>query len=121
MNASRQDDFILRQVAAVAAALARILGLRRGGAVEEARSALDRAYLEFLGPRSDLLRTVDAATAAALIDAPDAIRALARLAAEEAEQAGDGVRRAALRLRSGALEAEASHREARQRGDEPAT
>lgn len=120
LNASRQDDFILRQVAAVAAAIARILGSRGGGAVEEARSELDRAYAEFLGPRSELLREVDAATAAALIDAPDAIRALARLTAEEAEQEGDADRRATLRLRSVALEAEASRREARQRGDEPA-
>lgn len=29
MNASHQDDFPLRQVAGVAAAIARILGLRR--------------------------------------------------------------------------------------------
>lgn len=113
MNASQQEDFLLRQVAAVGAALARILGLRRGGAVYEARVELERAYTALLGTRSDLLRTVDVATVAALIDAPDAIRALARLAAEEAEQEPDADRRVNLRRRSAELEAEARRRETR--------
>jgi len=119
MNASQQEDFILRQVAGVAAALGRILGLRQAGAAEAARVELERAYALLLGARSDLLRRVDAMTAAALLDAPDAIRALARLAAEEAEQEPDADRRAILRRRGAALEAEARRREAGPRGDEP--
>lgn len=107
MNASQQEDFLLRQVAGVAAALGRILGLRQAGAADAARVELEGAYALLLGARSDLLRTVDVATAAALIDAPDAIRALARLAAEEAEQEPDAHRRANLRWRAAALEAEA--------------
>ena len=119
MNASQQEDFLLRQVAAVGAALARILGLRRGGAADEARAALDHAYGLLLGTRSDLLRTIDVASAAALVDAPDAILALAQLSAEEAEQDDDADRRAALRVRAAALAIEAllrdeAHRDARE-------
>ena len=90
----------IAQVLAIGAALARILGLWRGGAVDYARVGLDSAYGLLLGTRSDLLRTLDVATAAALVDAPDAILALARLSAEEVEQDGDADRRAGLRLRS---------------------
>jgi hypothetical protein len=89
MSASQQEDFLLRQVAGVAAALGRILRLRQGGAAEAARLELEGAFALLLGTGSDLLRAVDAATAAALLDAPDAIRALARLVAEEAEQEPD--------------------------------
>jgi hypothetical protein len=118
VNASQQEDFLLRQVAAVGAALARILGLRRGGAADEARAELNHAYGLLLGTPSDLLRTVDVASVAALVDAPDALLALARLAAEEAEQEGEAERRAALRLRAAALAIEAlrhddAHRAAR--------
>ena len=42
MNASQQEDFLLRQVAGVAAALARILGLRQAGAADAARVELLR-------------------------------------------------------------------------------
>lgn len=119
MNASQQEDFLLRQVAGVAAALARILGLRQRGAVDAARVELEGAYALLLGARSELLRRVDAATAAALIDAPEAIRALARLAAEEAEQEQDADRRAALGRRAAALEAEARRREVDARAHGP--
>lgn len=118
MNASQQEDFLLRQVAGVAAALGRILGLRQGGAAEAARVELQGAYALLLGSRSELLRRVDAATAAALIDAPEAIRALADLVTEEAEQEPDAHRRANLRRRAAALEAEARRRAARPGGNE---
>ena len=110
MNASQQDDSLLRQVAGVAAALGRILGLRQAGAADAARVELEGAYALLLGQRSDLLRAVDTATAAALIDVPEAIRALADLVAEEAEQEPDPDRRAVLRRRAAALKTEARRR-----------
>jgi hypothetical protein len=54
---------------------------------------------------------VDPATAAALVASPDAILALARLSAEEAEHEADADRRSALLLRALALGHEALERD----------
>lgn len=107
----RSRDYLLRQVDGVAAMLARILGLRTGGNNEEAAAALQDAYGQLLGTRSEILRRVDAATAASLLGSAGAVLALARLTNEEAEQEMDAERSAALRLRAVELGLEAAQRD----------
>ncbi len=111
MGGSSHEDYLLRQVKAMAAILARILGLRTNGEMEEARLELDRAYGLLLGSRSDLLRKVDPQTAATLLASPDAILALAQLTSEEAAQDGEADRCAELRVRAVELGIEAAQRD----------
>lgn len=67
MSSFRQEDYVLRQIKAIAAMLARIVGLRLGGGIEEAWNELERAYALLLGPQKDLARTIDSSTAAVLL------------------------------------------------------
>ncbi len=107
----RSSDYLLRQAEGVAAMLARILGLRAGGNAEEAAAALQDAYGKLLGSRSEILRSVDAGTAASLLGSAGPILAMARLTNEEAEQESDRERSAALRLRAVQLGLEATRRD----------
>lgn len=110
MSGWRHEDYLMRQVRAVAAALARIAGLRRQGLTEEAAVALEDAYGELLGPQADLVRHFDAATAATLVAAPERILALARLCREEAALHDDPDQRTYLLQRARDLAAEAARR-----------
>ena len=97
---SHHEDYLLRQVRAVAVALARILGLRGGGQVVEARTELEAAYGLLLGPQDDLVRNIDSRSAAQLLSAPERILAYARLVHEEAAQTADPEAASALRRRA---------------------
>ena len=103
MSGLKREDYVLRQIRAVAAMLARIAGLRLDGAIEEARTELERAYSLLLGPKSDLIRRMDAKTAATLLGSPDAIFTLSQLLREEAALESDPDRRASLEARAAEL------------------
>ena len=108
MSGLKREDYVLRQIRAVAAMLARIAGLRLDGAVDEARLELERAYSLLLGPRADLIRRVDARTAAALLGSPETIQTLAQLLREEAAQEADEEKRGFLEARAIELAAHAA-------------
>jgi hypothetical protein len=108
----RSEDFIMRQVRAVGTMLARILGLRSGGQIEEARVELEDAYGLLLGSQG-IARQVDARTAALMLSAPERIAALARLVREEAEQTADAAEALSLRQRALELGIEAAWRDPR--------
>jgi len=101
------EDSFSRQLRAFAATLARILDLRGAGLIEDARAALERAHQILLGDQHDVLRRVDAITAARMLYAPVRIAAYARLVREEAELAIDAVEAPALRQRALELALEA--------------
>ena len=44
MSGLRREDYVLRQVRAIAAMIARMAGLRLEGSIEEAGAELERAY-----------------------------------------------------------------------------
>jgi hypothetical protein len=104
------DDYLLRQIQAVAALIARVAGLRLEGSPDEARTVLEQAYGVLLAGQTTLIRRLDPGTAASLLGSPERILTLARLLEEEAELAGDP----ALRERATDL-----RREARKRESEP--
>jgi hypothetical protein len=104
---SSYEDHLLRQLRAFAAALARAIGLRHAGSIEEARVALERAYQFLLGDLHDVLRSVDVITAAQMLCAADRIAACARLVREEAELSGDPANASSLRSRAMGLAIEA--------------
>lgn len=80
--------------------LARIVGLRASGSVEEARLELEKAYTELLGSKRDLIRRVDERTAAALLGSREAGVAFADLLAVEASLEEDPSRRSLLEERA---------------------
>jgi hypothetical protein len=108
MSGLRREDYVLRQVRAVAAMLARIAGLRLDGAIEDARQELDRAYSLLLGSRAELIRRMDAKTAATLLGSPETIVTLSQLLREEAALENDADRRGALEARAAELAAQAA-------------
>jgi len=108
MSGLKREDYVLRQVRAVAAMLARIAGLRIDGATDEARLELERAYSLLLGPRGDLIRRVDPKTAATLLGSPETIQTLAQLLREEAAQEPDADRKLALEARAAELASQAA-------------
>jgi hypothetical protein len=110
MSGSQREDFLLRQIRAAAAMLARIIGLRTSGAVDEARTELERSYDALLGSEAELVRRMDPATAALLLGSAEKILAFARLVREEAVQEHDPERRARLETRAATLAAEAARR-----------
>jgi hypothetical protein len=96
----RREDPLLRQLQAVAAMLARIVGLRVSGRADEARVELGNAYTALLGSRGELIRRVDEATAARLLGSREAVVAFADLLTQEALLEADGDRRARLEERA---------------------
>lgn len=111
MTSSYREDYLLRQVKAVGAILARIVGLRLGGDMEEAREQLQITYDLLFGSRSELLRGLDSRTAATLLGSPEAILALAKLTSEEAAQHEDVGDSGALQVRAMELGIEAAQRD----------
>jgi hypothetical protein len=110
MSGWQREDFILRQIRAVAAMLARIVGLRMSGQSEEARAELERSYDALLGSQAEWVRRVDPATAAMLLDSAERILAFAQLLHEEAAQEPERERRGLLEARAAALAEEAARR-----------
>ncbi len=100
MSPSQRDDYVLRQIRAVAAMIARMMGLRLGGEIEEARTELEEAYTLLLGPQAALIRRVDAATAIRLVGSVERLSAYAQLLEEEAAQGADEARAGSLRARA---------------------
>ena len=98
-----RDDYILRQTRAIAAILARIIGLRLDGDPERARAGLEEAYTMLLESQAGLIRRVDTATAAKLIGSSEKVLSFADLVEEESEQEHDESRKAALRARASEL------------------
>ncbi len=103
MSPSQRDDFLMRQAQAIAAILARIVGLRLDGEPEKARSGLEEAYTMLLGSQAGLIRRVDALTATKLIGSSEKTLSFASLIEEEAEQETDESRKAQLRVRADQL------------------
>jgi len=97
----------MRQVRAIAAMLARIVGLRLSGETDQARAELERSYSLLLGSQGELLRQVDSSTAARLLGTYERVLAFAQLLDEEAEQETDERRRSHLRERAMELRVEA--------------
>src|ERR1043166_7849443 len=96
-----EDDYILRAVKQLAAAIARIAGLNDQAAHEKALAAADQAWGDLLGIPPDLAASIDSATLAGMLREPAKIRLAARLLHEQARALaaqGDPVR-AQLRYR----------------------
>jgi hypothetical protein len=109
MSGSQREDYVLRQVRAIAAMLARISGLRIGGEADQARKELEDAYALLLGSQGELIRRVDTATAAILLGSPERVRSFADLLEEEALEVEDGGRAAFLRERASELRRALEH------------
>src|SRR5882672_73793 len=110
MSYSQREDYLLRQAKAAAEMLARIIGLRTSGEATEARAELERAYAMLLGSQAELMRRVDASTAATLLNSTGRIQAFASLLEEEASLSGDAGEAATLRARAAELAREAERR-----------
>jgi hypothetical protein len=113
MSPGQRDDYVLRQVRAIAAILARIAGLRLDGEPEKARAGLEEAYTLLLESQAGLIRRVDASTAAKLIGSSEKILSFAALVEEEAEQEKDEGRSLFLRARAAELRRHVEQREPR--------
>jgi hypothetical protein len=113
MSPGQRDDYVLRQVRAMAEILARIVGLRLDGDPEMARAGLEEAYATLLESQAGLIRRVDPATAAKLLGSSEKTLSFAALVEEEAEQEKDEGRRAQLRARAGELRRRAEPKELR--------
>lgn len=72
----------MRQVQQLAAALARILGLRQAGLLDQAAQELDRALLDLVGLDPGLARDGDPSLLLSLVLDPQRREALKRLLAE---------------------------------------
>jgi hypothetical protein len=103
VSGSQREDYVLRQVRAIAAMLARVAGLRISGETEKARAGLEQSYSLLLGPQAELIRRVDSSTAVVLLGAPERIYAFADLLHEEAAQEKDDSKIAFLRGREAEL------------------
>jgi len=106
-----RDDWVLRQAQAIAAILARVIGLRLEGDFERARAGLEEAYTMLLGSQSGLIRRVDTATAAKLIGSSEKTLSFASLLEEEAEQEPDEGRKKLLRARAAELKSHVESKE----------
>jgi hypothetical protein len=100
-----RDDYILRQTRAIAAILARIIGLRLDGDPEQARAGLEEAYTMLLESQAGLIRRVDTATAVKLIGSSEKVLSFATLIEEESEQEPNEPRKTLLRARAAELRA----------------
>ena len=98
-----RDDYLMRQAQALAAILARVIGLRLEGDLEQARAGLEEAYAMLLGSQSGLMRRVDSATVVKLIGSSEKTLSYASLLEEEAEQEPDEGRKERLRARAAEL------------------
>lgn len=85
MPISSRDDWLLRLLQQMGAVIARMLGLKNGGQIQEALQTLDDAQGELLGPLAGVVTRVDPATAAHMLGEPRRIAAWARLLHERAD------------------------------------
>lgn len=105
-----RDDYLLRLIQQVAAAMRRLRERMEGGALpdEIARDA-GAAIGELLGPQRALLEMLDSKSAAALVGDPDRLDlwiALIRMQSTAASNAGDDSKASRLLARAEALEAD---------------
>jgi hypothetical protein len=80
-----RDDYLMRMVNQLAAALARIAGLRRAALLEQAAEEMDAAVASLGGIDPRLAEGSDGPLLAALVTDPARREALARLLEEQAE------------------------------------
>lgn len=110
MPISSRDDWLLRLIQQMGAVIARMLGLKNGGQIQEALQTLDDAQGELLGPLSGVIPRVDPATAAHMLGEPRRIAAWARLLHERADLlrlSGDAAGAASAAAQARALAQEA--------------
>lgn len=115
MPISSREDFLLRMIRQMGAVLARMLGLKNGGQVQEALQTLDDAEGELLGPMAQVVPRLDSATAAHVLGEPQRVAAWARLLHERADLlrlAGDETGASLVSQRARELAAEAQARAA---------
>jgi hypothetical protein len=96
-----EDDYILRAVKQLGAAIARIAGLNDQAEHDEALAAADQTWSDLLGIPAGLAASIDSRTLAGMLREPAKIRLAARLVHEQARALsaqGDAVR-AAVRYR----------------------
>ena len=115
-----ERDYVMRAVKQVAAALARVLGLRQLGKQEEADRELDELYRGLVPFDRELLDMLDPQTLAGMIREPERAHAICELLAFEADDAdrrGEsdrarrGRRRALALLEAGVPELEGAAQE----------
>jgi len=106
MPGSPRKDYLDRQLEGVARLLARLLGLRDAGQVEEARAELDKGARSLLGVGLMPLGRVDVRTAVGLLRSAAGVESYARLLEAEAELDPD--RADALKERARAVREAAS-------------
>jgi hypothetical protein len=100
-----QRDYIMRLIAQFGQALARLLGLRKAGKLDEAQKLVDETANGIFGSLRSMIDQVDASSAAGLLVAREKIVVYAALTAEEAEiAAARGQTRKAASRRRRALE-----------------
>ena len=90
-----ERDYVLRMIQLLARAVARILGLKRAGHLEEALEAVSDTVDEIFGTMRTTLDAIDPQSAARLLASQEKIEAYALLTAEEAsilELMGDATR-----------------------------
>ena len=100
--AFREKDYLKRQLAELARVLARVLGLREAGRIDEAREELEQGAATTLGVGYTPLGSVDVATAVALLRTRELAEAYAQLLEADADA---GKRAEALRARAAAVRA----------------
>ncbi|MEQ1692904.1 MAG: hypothetical protein ABMA00_16565 [Gemmatimonas sp.] len=109
---SAREDYLLRMIQQMAAALRRMREkLGGGGSAEEVSHDAHAAITTLLGARHALFERLDARTAAQLMGDAERVQLwsdLLRLQADALEQSGDTARGLALRHRADALQVEAS-------------
>jgi len=104
-------DYIMRLIEQFAQVLARIMGLRKAGKLDEAQILVNETADGIFGSLRSMIDKVDASTAAGLLGGREKIAVYAALNAEEAEIAalkGDGRKAQARRRRALELYLEAS-------------
>ena len=82
-----QRDYIMRLIAQFAEVLARIMGLRKAGKLDEAQKLINETADGIFGPLRSMIDQVDARTAAGLLGGRDKLVVYAALTAQEAEMA----------------------------------
>ncbi len=109
---SAREDYLLRMIQQMAAALRRMREkLAGGGAAEEVAHDAHAAISTLLGMRHTLFERLDARTAAQLMGDTERVQLwcdLLRLQADALEESGNTAGSAQLRQRADALHAEAS-------------
>ncbi len=81
-----REDYIQRQISMLAEAIRRLRGMMgSGAAIEEIVTGVRAAESDLLGTKAPIVRVLDAATAARLVNSPEAVRQWVKLLGVEAE------------------------------------